>query len=145
MFKKVLILSASSGAGHVRAAQALERALLESEAAAQVRHIDTLQYTTKVFRNVYSKAYIDAVNNAPALLGWLYDHFDKPRKNERLRLALDKLNTRPFIKLLKDYKPEITICTHFLPAEIISWMKAKGTLVWEKPPMASAVSCPSTR
>ncbi len=129
MFKKVLILSASSGAGHVRAAQALERALLESDSAVQVRHIDTLQYTTKVFRNFYSKAYIDAVNNAPALLGWLYDHFDKPRKNERLRLALDKLNTRPFVKLLKEYEPEITICTHFLPAGIISWMKAKERIV----------------
>jgi len=129
MFKKVLLLSASSGAGHVRAAQALERALLDAEAAVQVRHIDTLEYTTKVFRNLYSKAYIDAVNNAPALLGWLYDHFDKPRKNERLRLALDQLNTLPFVKLLKEYEPEITICTHFLPAEIISWMKAKERIV----------------
>jgi processive 1,2-diacylglycerol beta-glucosyltransferase len=125
MFKKVLILSASAGAGHIRAAQAVERAFLEMEAAEEVRHIDTLQYTNKIFRNLYSKAYIDMVNNAPELLGWLYDHLDKPWKNERRRLAIDKLNTRPFVKLLEQYKPEIMICTHFLPAEIISWLKAK--------------------
>ncbi|MEW5975976.1 MAG: glycosyltransferase [Acidobacteriota bacterium] len=123
--KKVLLLSASAGAGHLRAAQALERAFRESGAASEVRHVDTLDFTTRVFRNLYSKAYIDAVNKAPELLGWLYDQLDRPWKNERLRLAFDKLNTRPFVQMLKEYQPDITVCTHFLPAEIISWLKAK--------------------
>jgi processive 1,2-diacylglycerol beta-glucosyltransferase len=129
MFNKVLVLSASSGAGHVRAAQAIERALLEMDAAREVRHVDTLEHTSKVFRNLYSKAYIDIVNRAPDVVGWLYDQFDKPWKNERRRLAFDKLNTRPFVKLLKQYRPDITICTHFLPAEIVSWLKAKEKLM----------------
>ena len=129
MLKKVLLLSASSGAGHIRAAQALERALLDTGAASDVRHVDTLDYTTKMFRNLYFKAYINTVNKAPEVLGWIYDHFDKPRRNERLRLALDKLNTRPFVRLLKEFQPEITICTHFLPAEIVSWLKGKERLV----------------
>ena len=125
MFKKVLILSASAGAGHLRAAEALERAFKEMNAAAEVRHVDTLDYTNKVFRHLHSKAYIEMVNKMPEVLGWLYDHLDKPWKNERRRLALDKLNARPFVKLLKEYRPDITVCTHFLPAEIISWLKAK--------------------
>ena len=125
MFKKVLILSASSGAGHTRAAQAVERAFVEMGAAEEVRHLDTLDYTNKLFRNLYSKAYIDMVNKAPDIMGWLYDQFDKPWKNERRRLAFDKLNTRPFVKMLREYEPEITVCTHFLPAEIMSWLKAK--------------------
>lgn len=128
MFRKVLVLSASAGAGHVRAAQAIERALAEMGAAQEVHHIDTLEYTNKVFHNLYSKAYIDMVNKAPTLLGWLYDQFDKPWKNERRRLAFDKLNTRPFVKMLKQHQPDIVICTHFLPAEIISWLKAKKRL-----------------
>jgi processive 1,2-diacylglycerol beta-glucosyltransferase len=128
MFKKVLILSVSAGAGHVRAAQAIERAFIELNAAEEAHHIDTLEYTNKVFRNLYSKAYIDLVNHAPDVLGWLYDQLDKPWKNERRRLALDKLNTRPFVKMLRQHQPEITICTHFLPAEIISWLKAKERL-----------------
>ena len=125
MFKKVLILSASAGAGHLRAAEAVERAFLEMNAGTEVRNVDTLQYTNKVFRHLHSKAYIEMVNKMPEVLGWLYDHLDKPWKNERRRLALDKLNTRPFVKLLKEYKPDMTVCTHFLPAEIISWLKAK--------------------
>jgi len=125
-FKKVLILSASAGAGHMRAADAVERAFRLMNAAADVRHIDTLQYTNKLFRHLYSRAYIDLVNKSPELLGWFYDHLDKPWQNERRRLALDKLNTRPFVKMLEAYQPDITVCTHFLPAEIISWLKAKG-------------------
>jgi len=125
MLNRVLILSASAGAGHIRAAQALEKAFEESGAARETRNIDVLDYTNKVFRHLYSKAYIDMVNRMPEVLGWLYDHFDKPWKNERRRLALDRLNTGPLIKLLKDYKPDIAVCTHFLPAEILSWLKAK--------------------
>jgi processive 1,2-diacylglycerol beta-glucosyltransferase len=125
MFNKVLLLSASSGAGHVRAAQALERAVAELKAAREVHHVDALEYADKTFRNFYSKAYLDMVNKAPALMGWLYDYFDKPWKGERRRLAFDKLNTRPFVKMLKEHQPDVVICTHFLPAEIVSWLRAK--------------------
>ena len=100
MLKKVLILSASAGAGHIRAAQAIEKALTETGAAEEVRHIDTLDYTNKLFRTLYSNAYLDMVNKAPELLGWLYDHLDKPWRNERRRLALIKLNTGLFVKML---------------------------------------------
>lgn len=128
MFERVLILSASAGAGHIRAAEAIEKAINEMQAAREVRHIDTLDYTNRVFRKLYSQAYLELVNGAPDVLGWLYDYLDQPWKNERRRLALDRLNTRRFVKLLKSYQPEMTICTHFLPAEIISWLKAKKRL-----------------
>jgi processive 1,2-diacylglycerol beta-glucosyltransferase len=128
MFDKVLILSASAGAGHVRAAAALEKAFVEMGAARQVRHVDTLDYTNVVFRRLYSEAYLEMVNSAPEVLGWLYDYLDQPWENERQRLVWDRLNTRPFIKLLEQYQPELTICTHFLPAEIISWLRAKERL-----------------
>ncbi len=129
MLEKILLLSASSGAGHVSAAQALEKAFNEFNGKAgralEVRHVDTLEFTNRVFRHLYSKAYIEVVNKLPESSGWVYDKLDKPWKNERRRLALDKLNTRPFVKLLREYRPDLIICTHFLPAEIVSWLKAK--------------------
>jgi processive 1,2-diacylglycerol beta-glucosyltransferase len=127
-FKKVLVLSASAGAGHVRAAQALERAFIDLDAAEEVRHIDALDYTNKLFRNLYTKAYLDLVNTTPDLFGWLYDRLDKPWKSDRLLQAFDKLNTRPLVRLLREYRPEILICTHFLPSEIISLLKARERL-----------------
>jgi processive 1,2-diacylglycerol beta-glucosyltransferase len=128
MFRNVLIFSASAGAGHLRAAQAIERAIAEMGAAHSVRHIDTLEYTNPLFRRLYSKAYIDMVNRMPEVLGWLYDFYDDPEKDDRLQLAFEKLNTFPFIKLLEQSQPDLAICTHFLPAEIISWLTGKGKL-----------------
>src|SRR5215471_17599899 len=125
MLNKVLLLSASAGAGHVRAAEAVEKAFKESGHGTEIRHIDVLNYTNKLFRHLYSKAYIELVNKMPEVPGWIYDKLDKPWKNERRRLALDKLNTRPFVKLLREYQPDLIVCTHFLPAEIVSWLKAK--------------------
>ena len=91
--------------------------------ASEVQHLDVLKYTNNVFRHLYSKAYIDLVNKAPEVLGWLYDHLDVPGRNEKVRLAFDRLNTVPFIKFLNQYQPDVAICTHFLPSEIISWLK----------------------
>lgn len=132
MFERVLILSASAGAGHLRAAEALKNAFTKMNATREIRHIDTLDYTNKVFRRLYSQTYLDMVKSAPEMLGWLYDYLDQPWKKERRRLALDRLNTRPFVKLLREYKPDLTVCTHFLPAEIISWLKAKERIA--RPP-----------
>jgi len=43
---RVLLLSASSGAGHVRAAQALERAFTD-RGDCVVEHIDTIRYVDR--------------------------------------------------------------------------------------------------
>jgi processive 1,2-diacylglycerol beta-glucosyltransferase len=125
MLKKVLILSAAVGAGHLRAAEALEKTFEQLGAAQEVKNIDVLNYTNPLFRRLYGKAYLDMVNKMPEVLGWMYDSLDKPWENERRRLALDRLNTQPLINLLKTEKPDLAVCTHFLPSEIISWLKAK--------------------
>ena len=128
MFNKVLILSASVGNGHTRAAQSLVKAFKEKNIAREVRHEDVLDFTNPLFRRLYSNAYIDLVNHSPEVLGWMYDQLDEPWKNEKRRLFLDKLNTRPFIKMVREYQPDWIVCTHFLPAEIISDLKAQRKL-----------------
>jgi len=128
MFKKVLILSASVGAGHVSAANAIEKELINQNAAEEIKNIDVLEYTNPLFRRLYGKAYIEMVNKMPEVLGWMYESLDKPWENERRRIALDRLNAQPFIKLIKKEKPDIAICTHFMPAELISWSRAKGKI-----------------
>ncbi|MHB8900808.1 MAG: MGDG synthase family glycosyltransferase [Thermoguttaceae bacterium] len=124
----ILVLSARVGAGHMRAAQAIERAFADSEVSEPVHHIEVLDYTNRLFRRLYSKAYLDIVNNVPELFGWFYSQRDKRGKNDGLKLAFDKLNTGPFVKLLEQYQPEITVCTHPMPAEIISWLVGEGRL-----------------
>ncbi len=68
------------------------------------------------------------VRRAPELRGVLYDRTDQPWLHLRRRLALDRLNTGPMIRLLKRIQPDFCVATHFLPAEIIAWLIAKRKL-----------------
>ncbi len=124
---RVLILSASSGAGHVRAGQALEKAF-RAQGDCDVAHIDALQHVSKLFQRLYDKAYIQMVRRAPDLMGLLYQQTDKPWSHPRERLAMDRLNTQPMIRMLKKMEPDLCVATHFLPAEILAWLIAKKKL-----------------
>ena len=128
MLRKVLILSASVGAGHLRAAEALEKVFKQTDSISEICNIDVLQYTNPLFRRLYGELYLDMVNAMPGVFGWIYDSLDTPWQNEWERLALDRLNTQPLIEFLKNYQPDIAVCTHFLPAEIISWLTAEGEI-----------------
>jgi len=57
---RVLLLSASSGAGHVRAAQALEKAFA-ARGDCIVEHVDVIQHVSKIFQRLYDKTYISMV------------------------------------------------------------------------------------
>jgi processive 1,2-diacylglycerol beta-glucosyltransferase len=130
---RILILSASVGAGHLRAAEAVEAALRELRPDAHVQNIDVLELTNRVFRRFYGKLYLDFINRAPHVLGYFYDLLDRPSKSgknrgDRFRLALEKLNLKPFRRLLTKEPWDLAINTHFLPAEIIAALRRKGKL-----------------
>jgi processive 1,2-diacylglycerol beta-glucosyltransferase len=126
--RRVLILSASAGTGHVRAAEALEKVFRRQPGVGEVRNVDALRFTNKLFRDFYSKLYIQLVQRAPTILGFVYRNSDEPWKTDRMRLMLDRLNTGPLERFIGRFNPDITVCTHFLPAEIISYLISKGKL-----------------
>jgi processive 1,2-diacylglycerol beta-glucosyltransferase len=130
--RRVLVLSASVGAGHLRAAQAVELALRQLDPTALVKNVDVLSLTNAAFRQIYGKAYLDLVNKAPHVLGYFYDLMDKPRsrarKSDRLRLVVEKLNMAPFLRFIKQEPWDIVVNTHFLPAELIASLRRKRKL-----------------
>jgi len=132
MPQNILVLSASVGAGHMRAAQAVELALRQLAPDANVRNVDVLTLTNAAFRRVYGKAYLDLVNLAPHVLGYIYDHMDKPRaadsKRDKLRIAIEKLNLTTFTDLMHQGPWDAVVNTHFLPAEIIASRRREGKL-----------------
>ena len=120
MKKRVLIMSASAGSGHVRAADALAKRFAAHPNVSEVLHEDALKFTNKLFSDFYSKFYATLVESAPNFLGWWYNKSDEPWKTDSMRLALDRLNTGALVDFIHDFQPDITVCTHFMPAGIIS-------------------------
>src|SRR5438270_5064249 len=133
MEPRILVLSASVGAGHLRAAEAVELALRQSLPDAHVKNVDVLGLTNAAFPRFYGKAYLDLVNKAPHVLGYFYDLLDRPsrsgrNRSDRLRLLVEKLNLKPFIRFLQEEPWDLVINTHFLPAEIIAHLRKQEKL-----------------
>lgn len=132
MSRRILVLSASVGAGHLRAAEAVELALRELDPTAVVQNIDVLDFTNAAFRQVYGRAYLDLVNKAPYVLGYFYDLLDRQpsaqRKGDRFRVLMEKLNLGKFLKFLRTEAWDVIVNTHFLPAEMIASLRQQGEI-----------------
>jgi processive 1,2-diacylglycerol beta-glucosyltransferase len=132
---KIAIFSVSAGAGHVRAAQALQAAGKWYPGIETV-HIDLMDLVPKLFRKVYTDTYIRMVESHPALWGYLYEKTDQEKADSalnRLRIAIERLNTQKLSKVLKEIGPDHVVCTHFLPAQLLSRKIAAGSFrrpVW---------------
>ena len=133
MSGNILILSASVGAGHLRAAEAVELALRQVAPNANVKNLDVLTLANKTFRRIYSKGYFDFANRAPHLLGYFYDLLDRHEpldsETDLFRVAIEKLNLHPFLRLLQSQPWDVVVNTHFLPAEIIASLRGSGKIV----------------
>lgn len=128
MFNKVMVLSASAGAGHVTAANALEGALRESGIAQDVINIDVLTKVSPLMRSMYSQQYIRLVNRAPHLLGAIYDVTDHAGKYDGRRMTFDVANALPMLRILVNEKPDVIISTHFLAAELAAFATRRKQL-----------------
>jgi processive 1,2-diacylglycerol beta-glucosyltransferase len=121
-------MSAGAGTGHIRAAKALELSFAADGRVAEVVNNDALQYTNKLFRDFYSSFYTSLVRSAPNFLGWWYKTSDEPWHTDRMRHMIDRLNTKPLVRFIREFDPDITVCTHFMPAGIISHLIATQQL-----------------
>ncbi|MCH8619237.1 glycosyltransferase [Undibacterium sp. TS12] len=134
--KKILLLSVSAGAGHQRAAEALRATAIQNPDEPEVLHLDVMDFVTAGFRKVYTDFYIKLVNKAPTLWGYLYHATNEAQADstmERLRRGIERLNARPLLQAITEFAPDVIICTHFLPAEMLSRQIRKERLhcpVW---------------
>jgi processive 1,2-diacylglycerol beta-glucosyltransferase len=123
---RVLVLSASVGAGHVRAAEAVEAALRLTGTPVTIANYDVLALMAPAFRKVYRDGYLDLVQRAPRILGWLYDATDKPFHKDHVKLKLEQAGAHRLLKRIREYDPDVAICTHFLPAALLDRERRKG-------------------
>jgi processive 1,2-diacylglycerol beta-glucosyltransferase len=123
----LLILSVSAGAGHVRAAQAVEAAARAANPPLAVTHLDLLALVPADFRRLYGQQYIKLVDRLPQLWSFLYSRSDRPSRDSLLgglKRAVEKLNTRRLAGEIERLRPDTILATHFLPAELLSRQRA---------------------
>lgn len=115
--KKILILATSIGAGHIRAAQAIEAAGRSLDNC-EIKVIDFLRYLSPALSKATEEAYYAATKHIPRAYKFLYDLEDRPAA--KLKSIQAKVGSGKMFRLLMDEKPTAVISTHFMPAGCIS-------------------------
>lgn len=123
-----MVLSAGVGSGHNTAAAALESEFGRRGNLEEVQRVDVLDLTSDLFRTLQDDAYFGLVDAAPWLVGWGYDVNDVPFRSQGAMSVWDQLNTTPVVNKIKAFAPDVVVCTHFLPARIVSLLLGRGRL-----------------
>lgn len=133
MSKKVLIMSASTGGGHNRAARAIKEELESrtiNDTSIECEIVDSLKLVNNTMDKVISRGYEKSAIYTPKAYGSVYrlSETNLASKNEFKGNPLTSLMARKFKHLLNDSKPDLIIGTHPFPMIALSTLKKHNTL-----------------
>jgi processive 1,2-diacylglycerol beta-glucosyltransferase len=129
--KRILLLSVPAGAGHTRAAEAIRASAAIVYDDADAIHLDAMAFAAPRLRKVYTDLYILLVKRAPWLWSHVYRFSNEARPDgwvNRLRRRIERHDSRRLTREVAALAPDVVICTHFQPAEILSQQIAAGAL-----------------
>lgn len=127
MKKRILILHATAGTGHTRAAEAVAAAL-RPYPNVDIAVWDALDYTNGIFKRLYSKHYIRFVKAFPRAWGYIWETSDSQAPDSWFRQVqhlFNRANSRKLRRRVLEFAPDLVICTHYLPLEVLSYLKEK--------------------
>ena len=133
MSKKVLIMSASTGGGHNRAARAIKEEL-ESRTidnmSIECEIVDSLKLVNNTMDKVISRGYEKSALYTPKAYGSVYRFSETTiaSKNEFKTNPLTSLMARKFKHLLNESTPDLIIGTHPFPMIALSTLKKNNNL-----------------
>jgi processive 1,2-diacylglycerol beta-glucosyltransferase len=91
--------------------------------------VDILDFTGSIYREGYVRSYLDMVNHAPELWGYLYhasDHRPRHGIQEKIVRLFDRLEFARFRRFVRDFRPEAVLSTHFLAAQVFAPYRRRG-------------------
>ena len=133
MIKKVLIMSASTGGGHNRAARAIKEEI-ESRTidnmSIECEIVDSLKLVNNTMDKVISRGYEKSALYTPKAYGSVYRFSETTiaSKNEFKTNPLTSLMARKFKHLLNESTPDLIIGTHPFPMIALSTLKKNNNI-----------------
>jgi len=122
---RVLIVSVRAGAGHLKAAEAVEAAFSKYQPKVEVKNVDLLDYSNELIKYLYGKMYLDIVKTVPELYAYSYSHYESSKKFIKPRFLIDKFNFSRFFELIEDFNPDVVVATHFISEAVLENYRRK--------------------
>lgn len=119
---KVLIFYAKYGGGHLSAARSIESCINENYKNIDVELIDFMEYASKEFNRITTKAYSEMAKKAPKTWGHLYWESQKGPL-AHISTTSNKILSIKLKKLITEKKPDLVISTHPFSSQICGFLK----------------------
>jgi processive 1,2-diacylglycerol beta-glucosyltransferase len=129
---RILIATITAGGGHLAAAAALDEAWRASRPDDVVEKIDLLKFFSPLHRKIHSDGYLQLVERAPELWGMVFAKTDNPkvaRTMNKLKRLFPSNSRLKFERHVKNFKPDVVLCTHYLPLELLGHRRKKSDCV----------------
>jgi processive 1,2-diacylglycerol beta-glucosyltransferase len=125
---RVLIATVTAGGGHLAAAAALDEAWRALRPDDVVDRVDVAKFFSPLHRKIVSDGYLKVVNHAPELWGMMFAKTDKPKMAlamNRVRRIFPSNSRAKFGRYVKQFKPDVVLCTHYFPLETLNHLRHK--------------------
>jgi processive 1,2-diacylglycerol beta-glucosyltransferase len=126
---RVLIATVTAGGGHLQAAAALEEAWTALHPSDEIKRVDLLDLVPKLQRKVIAEGYVKLIAHAPGLYELFFNKTDDPKRLRKLgtfRRGFAEQTNRKFVRLVNQFAPDVVLCTHFLPLEVLGAIKSRN-------------------
>ena len=122
--KKIMILSASIGAGHIKAAEAIHE-VMEAKAGTVVRSYDVLDFVPAAWKRTFLKLYLYSLKSFPQVYEHAYAWGNDNKWALWGRSWINKIFARKLLRYIQAFSPDCIISTHATPASLVSYLKEK--------------------
>jgi processive 1,2-diacylglycerol beta-glucosyltransferase len=125
---RVFIATVTAGNGHLAAAAALDEAWRALRPEDLVERVDLGKFFSPLHRKIVSDGYVKLVNHAPELWGMMFAKTDKPKMAgalNRVRAIFPSNSRLRFGRYVKEFKPDVVLCTHYFPLETLNHLRKK--------------------
>ncbi|EAX48680.1 Monogalactosyldiacylglycerol synthase [Thermosinus carboxydivorans Nor1] len=123
---RVLFITAPIGAGHVRAAQAVSKALQDFQPGVETAIANVFDFFPAVIGKSILKIYLAILDLIPGAYGAMYGWGNKSPLAVTGRELISKYLARQMRHYIFQYQPSAVVCTHATPAGLIAHL-AKTT------------------
>lgn len=128
---KVHIYQVPAGHGHKKVADVIAQKLKQIAPSASVETLDALSFSPPWYNRFYTGIYYHSVKRTPDLWGWFYETLDNPfvyKCITPVRTYWNRFIGNKLIDFVLREKPDVAVCTHFYPAEVLGILKQKGLI-----------------
>jgi processive 1,2-diacylglycerol beta-glucosyltransferase len=129
--KKIIVLYASVGGGHFKAAEGIKNYILENHKNCDVQMIDALKYTNKVIDKIVIKSYVNMAKYSPKMWGELYKFSEKQYSAANFSNAVQMILSNKLLALLEYEQPDCIISTHPFITEMVASLKKREKIAVE--------------